>query len=71
MRAYFDLCYEEWDLHKRTLIDDKSWLVWKDGMSNTLHKQAFQDAWTYFTKADSEYGVEFTQFVLGIYAIPE
>jgi hypothetical protein len=62
MRAYFDLCYEEWDLHSRKLIDSSSWLVWEDGMKKTLHKQAFRDAWTFLTKEDSEYGTEFTNF---------
>jgi superfamily I DNA and/or RNA helicase len=32
MRAYFDLCYEEFVLHEKKFIDDKFWEIWKGGM---------------------------------------
>jgi hypothetical protein len=63
MRAYFDLCYEEWDLYKREMIDESSWAVWNDGMHNTLRRPAFREAWKYYTKDDSEFGTPFTEFV--------
>jgi hypothetical protein len=63
MRAYFDLCYEEWDLHESKLIELSSWKVWKDGIGKTMRKPAFREAWTYLTGADSEYGMGFTAFM--------
>jgi hypothetical protein len=44
MRAYFDLCYEEWDLHESKLIELSSWKVWKDGIGKTMRKPAFREA---------------------------
>jgi hypothetical protein len=68
MRAYFDLCYEEWDLHNRQLIDQKDWDVWKDGMSKTLVRPAFRESWQHFTSENSEFGDTFTKFVSDLHA---
>lgn len=45
LRAYFDLCSEQYQLHKRGLIDDKVWTLWKNGMKDSLKKPAFIQAW--------------------------
>ena len=36
MRAYFDLCYEEFVLHEKKFIDDEFWEIWKGGMKRRL-----------------------------------
>ena len=45
MRAYFDLCSEEYHLHEEKLIDDKVWKNWKKGIEASLSKKVFKDAW--------------------------
>jgi hypothetical protein len=37
MRAYFDLCSEEYDLHQQKVIDKKVWENWKEGMFNKVY----------------------------------
>jgi hypothetical protein len=62
MRAYFDLCFEEWYLWKREYLDKETWEIWKKGMITALSKQAFQTAWEKI-KSDTEYGHDFLNFV--------
>jgi hypothetical protein len=45
MRAYFDLCSEEYNLHKRELIDDEIWKNWEAGIRFAFTKKAFKDGW--------------------------
>lgn len=63
MRAYFDLCFEEWDLNRRKLIDLNAWKVWEGGMKTAFRKSAFQQAWKIIRDSDTEYGSEFEKFV--------
>jgi hypothetical protein len=63
MRAYFDLCYEEWDLNRRRLIDLNAWKVWEGGMKTAFGKTAFQQAWKIIKDSNTEYGPEFESFV--------
>lgn len=67
MRAYLDLCFEEYTLHKQRFIDDDLWEIWKGGMETAFGKAAFQQAWNRIQK-DTEYGEKFHQFAkeLGI-----
>lgn len=62
MRAYFDLCFEEWYLNTRKLIDEKIWSAWESGMATAFSKPAFRQAWAVIMKS-SNYGGEFEQFV--------
>lgn len=62
MRAYFDLCYEEYYLRTRKLIDKELWSVWEGGMKVAFGKPAFQQAWA-IIREDSEYGDTFESFV--------
>jgi len=62
MRAYFDLCFEEWYLNKRKLIDEGIWTVWVGGISAALSKTAFRQAWR-IIKEDSSFGPDFQMFV--------
>jgi hypothetical protein len=63
MRAYFDLCFEEWDLHRRKLIDDEAWAVWDDGIATAMSKSAFKQAWKISTDTGTDYGDEFQKFI--------
>ncbi len=64
MRAYFDLCYEEWDLAtNRKLIDRKDWDELKGGIKKTIQKAAFSDAWKQLGGPDSEFGEDFKKFI--------
>lgn len=57
MRAYFDLCSEEYDLWKSGYVEERIWGNWKEGMEYAFAKPAFKQAWelvglqtTYFSK---------------------
>ena len=62
MRAYYDLCFEEWYLHRDGLIESDFWKVWLESIEIALSKPAFQQAWRHM-KASSNYGPEFSKFV--------
>jgi hypothetical protein len=62
MRAYFDLCYEEFVLYQKKFIDDKFWEIWKGGMKAAFGKSAFRQAWQKIIK-DTSFGTEFVDFV--------
>jgi hypothetical protein len=62
MRAYFDLSFEEWDLHRNKLIDLKIWSVWRSGIATALSKPSFQQAWQ-IVKADTRFGPDFEAFM--------
>lgn len=67
MRAYVDLCFEEYTLHKKGFIDEDLWSIWKGGMETAFSKPAFRQAWS-LIQQDTEYGPEFQRFAndLGI-----
>ena len=62
IRAYFDLCSEEYDLHLQKLINKKVWENWKEGMKSVFSKQAFREAWNMIA-LDSSYYKDFVHFV--------
>ena len=62
MRAYFDLCFEEWYLNQRKLLDNEIWNVWESGMETALSKSAFKQAWAKI-KNDTNFGSAFEQYV--------
>ncbi|MBU1853962.1 MAG: hypothetical protein KJ957_07960 [Candidatus Omnitrophica bacterium] len=62
MRVYFDLCSEEYFLHKKKHLDEIVWEEWKTGMTYAFNKPAFQKAWKVVTK-NSEFYTEFRDFV--------
>jgi len=45
MQAYFDLCCEEYMLHKTGKIDEATWSEWLEGITSAFQKRAFQDSW--------------------------
>jgi glycyl-tRNA synthetase alpha subunit len=62
MRAYFDLCFEEFTLHKKGFIDNAFWEIWRSGMEFAFSKAAFMQAWGVIIQ-DTKFGTEFEQFV--------
>jgi len=62
MRMYFDLCFEEWHLHRQKLIGAAIWSVWDAGLKTALSKPAFAQAWTVVMNS-SDYGGEFEAFI--------
>ena len=62
MRAYFDLCSEEYFLHDNKSIDDNTWNEWESGIKYAFSKTAFRKGWE-IIKLDTEYYRQFTKFV--------
>lgn len=62
MRAYFDLCSEEYFLWKNGRIDNKTWEEWKSGMCFAFSKPAFKQAWNKLHMDTIYYG-DFTSLV--------
>ncbi len=62
MRAYFDLCSEEYFLKRKGNIDNETWLEWETGMKFAFSKSAFQQAWG-MLQLDTIYYGEFSKLV--------
>jgi hypothetical protein len=62
MRAYFDLCSEEYFLWKKGNIDNNTWQEWESGIKFAFSKPAFKQAWEILSLDTIYYG-EFTEFV--------
>lgn len=62
MRAYFDLCSEEYYLWKKGNIDNDTWKEWESGIKFAFSKPAFKQAWEVL-RLDTIYYGEFTKFV--------
>ena len=62
MRAYFDLCFEEYTLHNKKYIDKDFWSIWEEGMKYAFSKSAFKQAWS-LIKKDTKFGNDFENFV--------
>lgn len=45
MMLYFDLCSEEFYLHKKGLLSDEIWEMWIDGMRLTMKVQSYKTSW--------------------------
>lgn len=62
MRQYFDLCFEEWFLNSKGLLEPSFWELWSGGMTTALSKPAFVDAWK-TVKDSSVFGLDFEKFI--------
>ncbi|EJA7342727.1 TPA: hypothetical protein JG809_004765 [Vibrio parahaemolyticus] len=62
MRAYFDLCSEEYHLFLQKHIDKATWKEWESGIQFALSKKAFRDAWSKL-ELDTIYYADFSSFV--------
>ena len=50
MRAYTDLCFEEWFLNQNFRLHPKIWQTWDAGMTTAFSKRAFRDGWSAIKK---------------------
>lgn len=62
MRAYFDLCSEEYFLHSKGNIDDATWNEWKSGIQYVFSKTVFKNGWE-IINLDTKYYPEFFAFI--------
>ena len=62
MRAYFDLCSEEYFLWKHGNIDKNTWKEWESGIRFAFSKTAFSKAWE-ILRLDTIYYGEFTAWL--------
>lgn len=62
MRAYFDLCSEEYFLWRKKNIDDETWGEWETGIKFAFSKPAFQEAWRTLNLDTIYYG-KFSEYV--------
>ncbi|MDL2265644.1 hypothetical protein LJC43_04605 [Parabacteroides sp. OttesenSCG-928-G21] len=63
MRVYFDLCSEEFYLYSNNCLDENVWENWEEGISCTMNKKAYKEAWkiinaSHFYNGDFEKWVE-------------
>ncbi|WP_051305594.1 lipase chaperone [Desulfogranum mediterraneum] len=62
LRAYFDLCSEEYFLNKNGLIQNEAWNLWEGGMKDSLKKPAFKEAWEEL-QSNQYYHKEFAGYI--------
>ena len=65
LRAYFDLCSEEYYLNKNKLVDAKAWQLWQSGMTDSLKKPAFIEAWR-TVQSNNYFHHEFASYIQNI-----
>ena len=65
MRAYFDLCSEEYDLWKAGYVHDRIWNNWKQGIEFAFSKKAVVEAWNE-SNSDTMYYPEFSKWINGV-----
>ena len=63
LRTYYDLSFEQWDLHRRKLIDEESWKIWSGGIAAAMSKSAFRQGWKIALDSKTEYGKDFESFI--------
>lgn len=62
LRAYFDLCSEEYYLCKERLVAKSVWGLWKSGMIDCFRRSTYKDAWSRIQK-NQYYSPEFEGFI--------
>lgn len=62
MRAYFDLCSEEYYLYTSDLIEQRIWELWEAGIAMNLSKPAFRQAW-FIVSEDTAFDPSFLQLM--------
>jgi len=67
IRAYFDLCSEEFYLKNSKFLDKKVWKLWDGGMRDTINKPLFLEAWPILQR-DGYYADDFANHVVSIQA---
>ena len=61
-RAFFDLCFEEYDLHNRKLVDEDAWQIWSGGIETAMSRPAFRQAWQ-VVRDTSGFGWKFNDYM--------
>ena len=62
MRAYFELCSEEYYLKNEKGLINSSWEGWTKGMLLKFEKPAFKDAWEILKTEEIQY-IPFVEFI--------
>lgn len=62
IRIYFDLCSEEYFLHKKGRLEDEVWKEWLQGMKYTMNLPVFKQIWDDYYR-DTDYYTTFKVFV--------
>jgi hypothetical protein len=65
LRAYFDLCSEEYYLKNNRLIDKEAWRLWESGMKDSLKKPAFIQSWR-IIQTNKYFHKDFAGYIEGI-----
>ena len=65
LRAYFDLCSEEFYLNNNRLVNKEVWNLWQMGMADSLKKPAFIYAWKKI-QSNNYYHPEFAAYIDGL-----
>jgi len=66
LRAYFDLCAEEYWLDSHGYFEKEIWQLWRNAMKSKMQKKAFKDAWDTFRNDIHHYDKKFVGFVGGL-----
>ena len=62
IRAFYDLCAEEYLLNENGFVNKKIWELWKKGIFSALNIEAFNKVWNVI-KNDGHYDNEFVSFI--------
>jgi hypothetical protein len=62
VRRYFNLCAEEFYLHRRGRIDRQTWEIWKTGIRDTVRLPGFKGAWD-LLRTEYDYFPQFLRFM--------
>jgi len=65
LRAYLDLCSEEYDLWLSGNIEERIWVNWEEGIRSKFSNKAFSRAWK-VSNYDSHYYSDFCKWMEGI-----
>ena len=68
LRVYFDLCSEEYYLHRQYVIKGNVWKYWCDGMTDTIGRSSlYRLAWFGKYSLRSQYNDKFRDFMDGVF----
>jgi hypothetical protein len=62
LRAYFDLCFEEYYLHSTGFIEEDLWALWRGGMEYAFARPFISRGW-WMIKTSIQYPPDFIAFV--------
>lgn len=62
IRAYFDLCSEEYHLSKEGFVCERVWKLWEGGMVDSLRADLFLESWLILQR-EGYYAEDFSNYV--------